>query len=99
MKGTRSTPAIRRNHCDPGPKRPRGRKDRVWPFRRDPRKTSRCWLGGACPFLLLLAAPAHADVTDVEVPVVVLEPETPGTPHDEALDLANIVQSAAKGVT
>ncbi len=43
--------------------------------------------------------PAAADVTDIEVPVLVLDTETPGTPADDVLDLANIVQSAAKGVT
>jgi outer membrane receptor protein involved in Fe transport len=48
------------------------------------------------------AHPAHAQVaTDVEVPVLVLDPQTDslGAGADEALDLANIVQSAAKGVT
>ncbi len=48
---------------------------------------------------LLLVTTAYADVTDVEVPVIVLEPDSPATARDEALDLANIVQSAAKGVT
>jgi outer membrane receptor protein involved in Fe transport len=38
-------------------------------------------------------------VTDVEVPVVVIETDAKGPVQDEALDLANIVQSAAKGVT
>jgi outer membrane receptor protein involved in Fe transport len=39
-------------------------------------------------------------VTDVEVPAIVLEGDaTTGPGTDEALDLANIVQSAAKGVT
>ena len=56
--------------------------------------------------LLLVATPAAAQpnggqVTDVEVPSIVIE--TPGEnqsqANDEALDLANIVQSAAKGVT
>jgi outer membrane receptor protein involved in Fe transport len=52
------------------------------------------------------AAPAHAQPaspvpTDVEVPAVVIEQnnESVGPGADEALDLANIVQSAAKGVT
>jgi outer membrane receptor protein involved in Fe transport len=50
--------------------------------------------------LLLLAVTAHAQVIDVEVPVVVIEPTDPTTGVvDEALDLANIVQSAAKGIT
>jgi outer membrane receptor protein involved in Fe transport len=48
-----------------------------------------------------LAQPGGSTPTDVEVPAVVLEPqsETQGPGADEALDLANIVQSAAKGVT
>lgn len=48
-----------------------------------------------------LAQPAGSAPTDVEVPAVVLEPqsESQGPGADEALDLANIVQSAAKGVT
>jgi outer membrane receptor protein involved in Fe transport len=55
-------------------------------------------LGGA-------AATAHAQasgtVTDIEVPAIVIEPtgDAPGAGPDEALDLANVVQSAAKGVT
>jgi outer membrane receptor protein involved in Fe transport len=47
-------------------------------------------------------APAPAPtVTDVEVPAVVLDQSdtSVGPAGDEALDLANIVQSAAKGVT
>lgn len=50
--------------------------------------------------LVLLGGVAHAQVSDVEVPVVVIETgdQTTGEP-DEELDLANIVQSAAKGVT
>jgi outer membrane receptor protein involved in Fe transport len=53
----------------------------------------------------LAAGPAHAQpaggpATDVEVPAVVIEQgEARGPGADEALDLANIVQSAAKGVT
>jgi len=51
-----------------------------------------------------LPAPAGAQptsgTTDVEVPALVLEQgDTQGPGADEALDLANIVQSAAKGVT
>jgi outer membrane receptor protein involved in Fe transport len=40
-------------------------------------------------------------VSDIEVPTVVIDTggETAGQSSDEALDLANIVQSAAKGVT
>ena len=56
--------------------------------------------------LALAGAPARAQPggsapTDVEVPAVVLEPQSDslGPGADEALDLANIVQSAAKGVT
>lgn len=50
----------------------------------------------------LAAAHAQADgtTTDVEVPQLVLEDtDSLGAGADEALDLANIVQSAAKGVT
>jgi outer membrane receptor protein involved in Fe transport len=54
------------------------------------------WLGAA--------ATAHAQAggttTDVEVPAIMLEAgEAAATGADDALDLANIVQSAAKGVT
>jgi len=58
--------------------------------------------------LLLLFVPAIAgaqpnggQVTDVEVPTLVIEApgENQTQANDEALDLANIVQSAAKGVT
>ncbi len=44
---------------------------------------------------------AERTAIDVEVPAVVLDqgPATTGPTSDEALDLANIVQSAAKGVT
>ena len=51
--------------------------------------------------VLAVTGTAHAQsVTDVEVPVVVIEQGDATTPmEDEALDLANIVQSAAKGVT
>lgn len=59
---------------------------------------------GAVAVLSLAAGTAHAQatgtVTDVEVPAVVIEQgdaQIAGT--DESLDLANIVQSAAKGVT
>lgn len=54
--------------------------------------------------LLLGAATAHAQdakaITDVEVPTVVIEVgDTTTSEGSEDLDLANIVQSAAKGVT
>ncbi len=52
--------------------------------------------------LLGLGGVAHAQpATDVEVPNVVIEQssEASSSADDEALDLANIVQSAAKGVT
>jgi outer membrane receptor protein involved in Fe transport len=59
---------------------------------------------GGLVVVIATAATAHAQAagttTDVEVPTVVIEQgdaQTPGT--DEALDLANIVQSAAKGIT
>jgi outer membrane receptor protein involved in Fe transport len=47
------------------------------------------------------AAQPGSQISDVEVPVVVIEQgdQTTGPAGDEALDLANIVQSAAKGVT
>lgn len=62
---------------------------------------------GLAAALALAAAPAAAQPaggtpTDVEVPQVVIEAgeaQGPGAAGDEALDLANIVQSAAKGVT
>jgi len=49
-------------------------------------------------------APAHAQpggsVTDIEIPTIVIEQgDAEAAAADEALDLANIVQSAAKGVT
>jgi len=52
-------------------------------------------------FLLAMTASAAAQVSDVEVPAVVLDTSdtSAGKPEDESLDLANIVQSAAKGVT
>ncbi len=51
--------------------------------------------------LCLLAGTAHAqDVIDIEVPTVVIEQGDPTTgAADDELDLANIVQSAAKGIT
>ncbi len=50
---------------------------------------------------LLIATPAAAQpANDVEVPQLVLDQsESAGQSSDEALDLANVVQSAAKGVT
>ncbi len=54
-------------------------------------------------FIATLLAPAlahAAPVSDVEVPAIILDQDTTAGPQaDEALDLANIVQSAAKGVT
>ncbi|MGE0397770.1 MAG: TonB-dependent receptor plug domain-containing protein [Kofleriaceae bacterium] len=55
--------------------------------------------------LLLALSPAVAAaqptgaVIDVEVPTIVLDQDIAAAAEDEALDLANIVQSAAKGVT
>jgi outer membrane receptor protein involved in Fe transport len=51
--------------------------------------------------LVALTSPAAAQVSDVEVPTVVIDTggEQATSEDDEALDLANIVQSAAKGVT
>ncbi|MBA3461108.1 MAG: TonB-dependent receptor [Deltaproteobacteria bacterium] len=56
------------------------------------------------PAILFAAATAHAQdatiITDVEVPTVVIEQTDAATGEsDDDLDLANIVQSAAKGVT
>ncbi|MEO8698542.1 MAG: TonB-dependent receptor [Kofleriaceae bacterium] len=54
----------------------------------------------ALAIVAVLAGTARADVVDVEVPVVVLEQGDQATAAaDDSLDLANIVQSAAKGVT
>lgn len=53
-------------------------------------------------FLLLASTAAYAQpATDVEVPNVVIDTaaDTASSADDESLDLANIVQSAAKGVT
>jgi outer membrane receptor protein involved in Fe transport len=51
--------------------------------------------------LLLLGGVAEAQVSDVEVPTIVIDTSDAATSSadDEAIDLANIVQSAAKGVT
>ena len=51
--------------------------------------------------LFALTSSAAAQVSDVEVPVVVIETgdTSLGPSEDESLDLANIVQSAAKGLT
>jgi len=65
------------------------------------------WSRGAALALAGIAAagpvhaqPAGSTPTDIEVPAVVVEQgDTQGPGADEALDLANIVQSAAKGVT
>jgi outer membrane receptor protein involved in Fe transport len=68
-------------------------------------------LAAALGAALLTAGPATAQpaggrdaraITDVEVPAIVLEQgdaTTGSRAEDEALDLANIVQSAAKGIT
>ncbi len=56
----------------------------------------------AAALFLALSSPALAQVSDVEVPNIVLDtgPDAEGkVGDDEAIDLANIVQSAAKGVT
>src|SRR6476646_6370829 len=44
---------------------------------------------------------ASAQVADIEVPTLILETPTValGSAEDDSLDLANIVQSAAKGIT
>jgi outer membrane receptor protein involved in Fe transport len=49
----------------------------------------------------LLPSAAAAEVSDVEVPTVVIDTggDQASASEDESLDLANIVQSAAKGVT
>lgn len=50
--------------------------------------------------LLSMTATAAAQVSDIEVPTVVFDTDTPQpTVDDEEIDLANIVQSAVKGVT
>ena len=55
---------------------------------------------GVALALLLTSSPADAQATDVEVPVLILDTGDLSSPaQDEALDLANIVVSAAKGVT
>jgi outer membrane receptor protein involved in Fe transport len=52
------------------------------------------------PILLAMTASAAAQVSDIEVPIIVTEtgPDAPGQ-RDDDLDLANIVQSAAKSLT
>jgi len=49
--------------------------------------------------MLLSTGTARAQATDVEVPVLILDTDPAAPAQDEALDLANIVVSAAKGVT
>ena len=51
--------------------------------------------------VLALTSAASAQVSDIEVPMIVLDTGegAAGPSADESLDLANIVQSAAKGVT
>ena len=59
-------------------------------------------VAGAQLALGLAASAASAQVSDVEVPTVVMDTgneSAGGAGADEAIDLANIVQSAAKGVT
>jgi len=55
----------------------------------------------ALVILLAMTASAAAQVSDVEVPTIVLDTSDTkaGQAEDESLDLANIVQSAAKGLT
>jgi len=57
--------------------------------------------GKLAAVLLALTGTAAAEVSDVEVPAIVMETGEAAdqAAADEALDLANIVQSAAKGVT
>ena len=64
------------------------------------------WIAPAALVAVAMAAgsahaqPASSTPTDIEVPQVVIEQgEAQGPGADEALDLSNIVQSAAKGVT
>ena len=49
--------------------------------------------------LLAMTTTAAAQVSDIEVPIIVLDVDDTGQAEDDALDLANIVQSAAKGLT
>jgi len=50
--------------------------------------------------LFVLTTTASAQVSDIEVPQIVMETgEAAGPSSDESIDIANIVQSAAKGVT
>lgn len=56
-------------------------------------------LFGALVTVLGAAQLAQAQGVDIEVPVLILEDDGDGPADDGALDLANIVQSAAKGVT
>jgi len=55
----------------------------------------------ALVILLAMTATAAAQVSDVEVPAIVIDAgdTSAGPSQDEAIDLANIVQSAAKGLT
>lgn len=51
-------------------------------------------------FLLAMTGTAAAQVSDIEVPTVVIDTgDTGAAAEDESLDLANIVQSAAKNLT
>jgi outer membrane receptor protein involved in Fe transport len=67
-------------------------------------RTSGFGLRASVGVVVVLVGTASAQppgtVSDVEVPQVIVEPTEPGAAAgDEALDLANVVQSAAKGVT
>ena len=74
-------------------------KRRQDPDRVGARARVTCTSTSTVALLTIMATAAHA-APDVEVPQLVLEPTDATTPEaDEALDLANIVLSAAKGVT
>ena len=95
--GTGSTVPTIRNHGSGA--KPTNASDVCTSWSRSQTTASRGPLAG---FLLALLVPSVAvaqPATDVEVPVVVIETDAKGPVQDEALDLANIVQSAAKGVT
>ncbi len=49
--------------------------------------------------LIAMTTTAAAQVSDIEVPIFVPDVDDAGEAEDDALDLANIVQSAAKGLT
>src|SRR5262249_39783589 len=89
--GRHRAPRQRPSHRRPQPEGPAGQPPgRLHPG--DPMKRL------ACALLLLAAAPARAQ--EVEVPGLVMEsPEAETGEIDTALKLANLVQTAAKGVT